>query len=99
MLLEGFFHLLRGQFVEDTHAAVINVQQLHPLAVKVSRRIHHDSIHELVDQLRGQGFQLRDLLHSLDEPLQALGLIRFDFQIGLHLRDGGFQRFLFLLIG
>ena len=99
VLLEGFFHLLRGQLVEDAHAAVIDVQKLHSLAVKVSGRIHHDFIHELVDQLRGQGFQLCDLFDFLDEPLQALGLIRFGFQIGLHLRNGGFQRFLLLLIG
>ena len=52
-----------------------------------------------MDQLRSQRFQLRDLLHLLNEPLQALGLIRFGFQIGLHLRDSSFQRFLLLLIG
>ena len=98
MLLECFFHLLRGQLVEDAHAAVIDVQKLYSLAVKVSGRIHHDFVHELVDQLRGQSFQLRDLLDLLNEPLQALGLIRFGFQICLHLRDDSLQRFLLLLV-
>lgn len=49
VLMEGFFHLLRGQLVEDAHAAVIDVQKLHPLAVKVSGCIHHDFVHKLVD--------------------------------------------------
>ena len=98
MLLKGFFHLIRGQLVENAHAALIDVQKLHPLSVKVSGRIHHDFIHKLVDQLRGQGFQLRDLLDLLNEPLQALSLIRFGFQICLHLRDGSLQRFLLLLV-
>ena len=99
MVLEGFFHLLRGQLVEDAHAAVIDVQKLYSLAVKVSGRIHHDFIHKLVDQLRGQGFQLRDLFDFLNEPLLALGLVCFGFQERLQLRDSGFQRFLLLLIG
>ena len=51
-MLEGFFHLLRGQLVENADAAVIDVQKLHSLAVKVSGCIHHDFIHELVNQLR-----------------------------------------------
>ena len=52
VVLERFFQLLRGQFVEHADAAVIDVQKLHSLAVKVSRCIHHDFIHELVNQLR-----------------------------------------------
>ena len=98
VLLEGFFHLLRCQFVENAHAAVIDVQKLYSLAVKVSGRIHHDFIHELVDQLRGQGFQLCDLFDFVDEPLQALGLVCFGFQERLQLRDSGLQRFLLLLV-
>lgn len=85
--------------MEDAHAAVIDVQKLYPLAVKVSGLMHHDSVHKFVDQLRCQRFQLCDLFDFLNEPLQALGLIRFCFQIGLHLRDGGFQRFLLFLVG
>ena len=88
VLLKGLFHLLRVQLVEDAHAAVIDVQKLYSLAVKVSGRIHHDFIHELVDQLRGQGFQLRDLLDLLNEPLQALGLIRFGSRLDVYLPEG-----------
>ena len=54
---------------------------------------------QTLDQLRGQRFQLRNLFDFLNEPLQALGLIRFGFQIRLHLRHSSFQRFLLLLIG
>lgn len=99
IVLEGFFHLLRGQLVEDAHAAVIYVQKLHPLAVEVSVCIHNDFIHKLVDQLRGQCFQFRDLLHLLNEPLQALGLVRLGFQERLHLWHSSLQRFLLPLVG
>ena len=85
VVLEGLFHLLRCQFVENAHAAVIDVQKLYSLAVKVSGRIHHDFVHELVDQLRCQGFQLRDLLDLLNESLQALGFIRFGSRVDVYV--------------
>ena len=49
--------------------------------------------------LVGHGLKKNILFDFLNEPLQALGLIRFCFQIGLYLRDGGFQRFLLFLVG
>ena len=88
MVLEGFFHLLRVQLVENAHAAVIDVQKLHSLAVKVSGCIHHDFIHELVNQLRRQHFQLRNLFDLLYETLQALGLIRFGSRLDVYLPEG-----------
>ena len=35
VVLEGFFHFLRGQLVENAHAAVIDVQKLHSLAGRI----------------------------------------------------------------
>lgn len=99
VLLEGFFHFLRGQLVQNAHAAVIDVQKLHTLAVNRFRCIDHNLVHELVDQFRSQCFQLSNLFDLLNESLQTLGLVCFGFQERLHLRHSGFQRLLFLLIG
>lgn len=69
------------QLAEEVYAAIVDVQKLHLLAVNAHRRIHYDPVHKLVSQFRGQGFQLCDSLDLLNETLQALGLICFDFQI------------------
>ena len=69
------------QLAEEVYAAIVDVQKLHLLAVNAHRRIHYDPVHKLVSQFRGQGFQLCDSLDLLNETLQALGLICFDFKI------------------
>ena len=84
--------------MEDAHAAVIDTKICTRLPSRYLGSYTTIFVHELADQFRGQRVQFRNLFVFPDEPLQSLGLIRFCFQIHLHLRDGDLQRFLLPLI-
>lgn len=98
-LLERFFHFLGAELPENADAAVVDVHHLVSLPVKVLRGIYHDPVNEFVYQLRRQFFDLGELFHLVDEPLQILGLVRLGFQIGLHFGESSFQLLLLLLVG
>ena len=84
---------------KNANAAVVDVHHLVSLPVNVLRGIYHDPVNEFVDQVRRQLFDLGELLHLVDEPLQILRLVRLGLQIGLHFGECGFQLLLLLLVG
>ena len=50
--LEISFHFFGTEIPDDADTAVVNIYQLMPFPVKVSRRMDYDSVNEFMDQFR-----------------------------------------------
>ena len=77
VVLEGFFHLLRGQFVQNAHAAIIDVQKLHPLTDEVKSSMNCTNAYlnnaqiVVVPADKADQYQTEDSLKDLNFAVEA----------------------------